>query len=111
MIGPQHWKATWIAMALQQFNVMSGINVVNFYSSIIFSMSGIDPLVGTFMVGIANLVGMILPIGIINRLGRKALLCASFILMSVSHALIVAGIVFKMPTLLTVMILFFIIAY
>ena len=98
-------------MALQFFNVMSGINVVNFYSSIIFSLSGIDPLIGTFMVGIANLSGTLIPLGIINKLGRKALLCASFLLMTASHAVIVVGIIYDIPILLTGTILFFIIAY
>ena len=40
--------------------------VVNLYSSQIFAFAGINPKVGTFFVGVANALGSIVPIILIN---------------------------------------------
>lgn len=63
--------------------------VVNLFSSQIFAQAGINPKVGTFLVGIANVAGSIVPITLINKYGRRTLLYLSFGLMFICHALIV----------------------
>ena len=68
---------------------MSGMCVVNLYSSQIFSGAGINAKMGTFLVGIANALGSIVPILLIFRYGRRTLLALSFGGMFICHSLIV----------------------
>lgn len=68
--------------------------VVNLYSSQIFASAGINAKVGTFLVGVANALGSIVPIILIIKYGRRTLLCFSFGLMFICHSLIVIS--FKM---------------
>lgn len=63
--------------------------VVNLYSSQIFDSAGINPKIGTFLVGISNVVGSVIPIMLINRYGRRTLLYFSFGLMFICHSFIV----------------------
>ena len=42
--------------------------MINLYSSKIFETSGIDQIVGTFIVGISNLIGAIFPIFLVNSM-------------------------------------------
>ena len=74
---------------------------MNLYSSKIFEQSGIDPKFGTWLVGVFNFIGAIIPMLIINsnklyfltclECGRKILLTISFGVMFVSHIFIVYG--------------------
>ena len=68
---------------------MSGMCVVNLYSSQIFAGAGINAKMGTFLVGVANAVGSIVPIVLIFRYGRRTLLSLSFGGMFICHSLIV----------------------
>ena len=68
---------------------MSGMCVINLYSSQIFSGAGINPKLGTFLVGIANVLGSIVPMMLIFKYGRRTLLYLSFGLMFICHSLIV----------------------
>lgn len=63
--------------------------VINLYSSQIFSGAGINPKLGTFLVGIANVLGSIVPMMLIFKYGRRTLLYLSFGLMFICHLLIV----------------------
>lgn len=63
--------------------------VVNLYSSQIFAGAGMNPKVGTFLVGLANALGSIVPIILIINYGRRTLLSLSFGLMFICHTLIV----------------------
>ncbi|CDW82084.1 sugar transporter family protein [Stylonychia lemnae] len=59
-------KSAWVGFFLQFFNQLSGINCVNLYSSKIFEQSGMDPKFGTWLVGVFNFIGAIIPMIIIN---------------------------------------------
>ncbi len=51
---------------LQFFNQASGISIVNLYCTQIFAASGIDPKIGTFIVGLANFFGSLVPLPLIK---------------------------------------------
>eukprot|EP00347_Sterkiella_histriomuscorum_P013652 403363893 len=88
-----------------------GINTVNLYSSKIFEQSGMDPKFGTFLVGVFNFLGAIIPMIIINRCGRKLLLSASFGFMAICHVLIVFGNYNQMSSFMTLMIIIYLVFY
>eukprot|EP00347_Sterkiella_histriomuscorum_P015042 403358527 len=111
LFGAQFWKSSWVGFFLQFFNQLSGINTVNLYSSKIFEQSGMDPKFGTFLVGVFNFLGAIIPMIIINRCGRKLLLSASFGFMAICHVLIVFGNYNQMSSFMTLMIIIYLVFY
>ena len=46
---------------------MSGISVITIYSSQIFNKTGINEQMGTFVIGISNILGIITSMLLINR--------------------------------------------
>ena len=52
--------ATWFTMALAFFNQFSGVNCITIYSATLFENLDIDPITGTAMVGIFQLVGCLI---------------------------------------------------
>lgn len=68
---------------------MSGMFVINGYSSTIFNSAEINPKMGTLLVGVFNVIGSVIPMMLINRYGRRPLLYYSYGLMFICHAFIV----------------------
>lgn len=68
---------------------MSGMFVINGYSSTIFNAAEINPKMGTLLVGIFNVIGAFVPMMLINKYGRKPLLYYSYGLMFICHSFIV----------------------
>merc|ERR1711884_621568 len=66
-----------VLMAQQQ---ASGINAVLTYSEDILSAAGMsNSQIGTVIVGGMNVIGTVLSVLVVDRLGRKVLLCTSAI--------------------------------
>ena len=91
----------FLAISIGMFNQLSGINAILYYTNSIFTSAGLDRLSGfsqSIYIGLANLVGTILGMLLIDQLGRKTLLllgaigtgislaCVGLIYSSHSHA-------------------------
>lgn len=77
-------KPLAIILCLMFFQQFSGINAIIFYTTSIFRDSKWDlsPMVCTTIIGLVNLLAMFLANGLIDKLGRKILLQASSIMMT-----------------------------
>ncbi|UZK67699.1 sugar porter family MFS transporter [Sphingomonas sp. M1-B02] len=89
-----HRRPILLAIALALFNQLSGINAILYYLGDIFAAAGFDSVsadIQAVAIGVANLVGTILGMTIIDRVGRKPLLLIGAIGTAVALAA-VAGI-------------------
>jgi sugar porter (SP) family MFS transporter len=76
-----------LAITLAAFNQLSGINAVLYYLNDIFASAGFHGVSGgiqTVIVGAVNLVSTIIAMAVIDRLGRKTLLLAGCIGMTIT---------------------------
>ncbi len=91
----------FLAISIGMFNQLSGINAILYYTNSIFTAAGFSRMSGfsqSIYIGLANLVGTVLGMALIDMLGRKTLLligavgtgialaCVGFIYSSHSHA-------------------------
>ncbi|MCE5344814.1 MAG: sugar porter family MFS transporter [Bacteroidales bacterium] len=66
-----------IGMAVGMFNQVSGINIINYYSTDIFRAAGFngeDALYQSVIIGITNMIFTIIGMSLIDKFGRKFLL-------------------------------------
>lgn len=86
LLKPSHIKPILISLGLMFFQQMSGINAVIFYTVQIFKDAGstIDENISTIIVGIVNFLSTFIAAVVIDKLGRKMLLYASGISMSIT---------------------------
>src|SRR5690606_21802994 len=69
----------WVGMALSAFQQLVGINVIFYYSAVLWQSVGIaetDSLLLSLFTSIVNIVGTLIAIGLVDRVGRKPLLLA-----------------------------------
>lgn len=67
----------FLAISIGMFNQLSGINAILYYTNSIFTAAGFDRMSGfsqSIYIGLANLVGTVLGMLLIDQLGRKTLL-------------------------------------
>ncbi|KAK9142641.1 hypothetical protein Syun_012041 [Stephania yunnanensis] len=75
----RHFRVIFIGSILYALQQLSGINAVFFFSSTVFKSAGVPSSSATACMGIANLVGSIIAMILMDRLGRKVLLLGSFL--------------------------------
>ena len=87
---PAYYKPFIYVMLLMFFQQFSGINVVIFYTQVIFRDAGsdIDPGLSSFIVAIAQVAGTGLAVAIVEKFGRKLLLIVSDVIMCISILLL-----------------------
>ena len=78
LFGSDYWRHTWVCIALQVFRMMNGINMLNFYSSKIFTMVDIEPRFASFITGMSNFLGTILAMFVVGGYGRKLIFMVSY---------------------------------
>uniref|UniRef100_A0A1L8DIJ3 Facilitated trehalose transporter Tret1 n=2 Tax=Nyssomyia neivai TaxID=330878 RepID=A0A1L8DIJ3_9DIPT len=83
-------KALIICAGLISFQQLSGINVVLFYSQIIFAKTGssLEPAIATIIVGIVQVIASGVTPVVVDRLGRKIILLVSAAGMAICHGLL-----------------------
>jgi len=72
-----YFRLVLIGIGVGMFNQLSGINIVNYYSTDIFreaGFSGESAFLQTVLIGLVNLVFTIVGMSLIDKLGRKFLL-------------------------------------
>jgi MFS transporter, SP family, sugar:H+ symporter len=83
-------KIIWIGIGLSVFQQLVGINVAFYYSSTLWQSVGIDPASSffySFTTSIVNIVGTVVAIVLVDRIGRKPLALIGSIGMTVSLGL------------------------
>ncbi|XP_042496012.1 probable plastidic glucose transporter 2 isoform X1 [Macadamia integrifolia] len=74
----RHFKVVFIGSTIFAFQQLSGINAVFYFSSTVFKRVGIPSDLANTCVGVANLSGSIVALILMDKMGRKGLLLASF---------------------------------
>ncbi|CAL0324119.1 unnamed protein product [Lupinus luteus] len=83
----RYFRVVFIGCTLFALQQLSGINAVFYFSSAIFKSFDVSSHIGNTCVGICNLLGSILAMILMDKLGRKVLLLSSFLGMAVSMGL------------------------
>jgi SP family galactose:H+ symporter-like MFS transporter len=90
-------RAILLGMGLQTIQQLTGINVVMYYAPHIFKIAGftttVEQMWGTVVVGVTNVLATFIAIALVDRLGRKPIMYAGFIVMGV--AMLTVGYFFK----------------
>ncbi|PZG45495.1 MFS transporter [Spongiactinospora gelatinilytica] len=79
----------WVGILLSMFQQFVGINVIFYYSSVLWQSVGIEQsqsLLISFSTSIINIVGTYIAIALVDRLGRRPLLMTGSVGMAVSLA-------------------------
>lgn len=79
----------WIGMALSAFQQLVGINVIFYYSSSLWQSVGIaesDSLLLSLFTSVVNIVGTVIAISLVDRIGRKPLLLVGSVGMTIALA-------------------------
>ncbi|XP_015898271.1 probable plastidic glucose transporter 2 isoform X1 [Ziziphus jujuba] len=87
----RHFRVIFIGSTLFALQQLSGINAVFYFSSTVFKSAGVPSNLANGFIGIANLIGSIFAMVLMDRLGRKVLLLWSFFGMAISMAIQVAA--------------------
>lgn len=91
-------RAIGLGIGLQIIQQLTGINVVMYYAPRIFDIAGFSSteqqLWGTVIVGVTNVLATFIAIAFVDRLGRKPIMYAGFVVMGLS--MIAVGLLFKM---------------
>ncbi len=80
----------WVGIGLSMFQQLVGINVIFYYSSSLWQSVGIDPtssFLYSFTTSIVNVIGTVIAMLFVDRIGRRPLLITGSIGMAVSLGL------------------------
>ncbi|KAL2338064.1 hypothetical protein Fmac_012510 [Flemingia macrophylla] len=87
LIYGRHFRVMFIGSTLFALQQLSGINAVFYFSSTVFESFGVPSDIANTCVGICNLLGSIIAMILMDKLGRKVLLLGSFLGMGLSMGL------------------------
>ncbi|MEO6846793.1 MAG: sugar porter family MFS transporter [Chthoniobacterales bacterium] len=87
-----------LGIGLQVIQQLTGINVVMYYAPTIFKLAGFattnQQMWGTVIVGLTNVLATFIAIAFVDRLGRKPIMYAGFVVMGL--AMVTVGAFFRM---------------
>ncbi|XP_052200073.1 probable plastidic glucose transporter 2 isoform X2 [Diospyros lotus] len=83
----RHFRVVFIGSTLFALQQLSGINAVFYFSSTVFRSAGVPSNLANIFIGVANILGSIIAMILMDKLGRRALLIWSFFGMATSMAL------------------------
>jgi len=96
--NPNFRRAIGLGIGLQIIQQLTGINVIMYYAPRIFDIAGFtstqSQMWGTVIVGLTNVLATFIAIAFVDRLGRKPIMYAGFVIMGV--AMIAVGTLFNM---------------
>ncbi|KAI3495854.1 hypothetical protein L1887_38200 [Cichorium endivia] len=94
----RHFRVVFIGSTLFALQQLSGINAVFYFSSTVFRSAGVSSNLANAFVGIVNLLGSVIALLLMDKLGRKVLLLWSFFGMAISTVLqvVAAGLLASM---------------
>jgi len=95
--NPNFRRAIFLGIGLQTIQQLTGINVVMYYAPHIFKIAGFtttaEQMWGTVIVGLTNVLATFIAIAFVDRLGRKPIMYAGFVVMGL--AMLSVGYFFK----------------
>ncbi|KAH8062375.1 hypothetical protein JL722_3292 [Aureococcus anophagefferens] len=93
MVSPRHRRATATAFLLFVQQQFAGINAVVYFSTKVFREAGLQSAVlGSVAVALTNILGTVcVATPLIDKFGRKAMLCSSYAGMAASMAVMAAA--------------------
>jgi len=95
--NPNFRRAIFLGVGLQTIQQLTGINVVMYYAPHIFNIAGFTSteaqMWGTVIVGLTNVLATFIAIAFVDRIGRKPIMYAGFVVMGL--ALLTVGYFFK----------------
>ncbi len=95
--NPNFRRAILLGMGLQTIQQLTGINVVMYYAPHIFKIAGFsttsEQMWGTVIIGLTNVLATFIAIAFVDRLGRKPIMYAGFVVMGL--AMLSVGYFFK----------------
>ena len=77
-LDPTIRRAAWVAVCLSAFQQFCGINVIMFYSSVIFSGLGFSANTATVIIQTFNFLATLSAVPVINKFGRKSMLLITY---------------------------------
>ncbi|KAK6158959.1 hypothetical protein DH2020_006273 [Rehmannia glutinosa] len=83
----RHSRVVFIGSTLFALQQLSGINAVFYFSSTVFRRAGVSSNLANVAVGFANMIGSVIALALMDKLGRKSLLLSSFFGMALSTVL------------------------
>jgi SP family galactose:H+ symporter-like MFS transporter len=96
--NPNFRRAIGLGIGLQIIQQLTGINVIMYYAPRIFKIAGFasteHQLWGTVIVGVTNVLATFIAIAFVDRLGRKPIMYAGFVVMGL--AMVSVGTLFNM---------------
>jgi SP family galactose:H+ symporter-like MFS transporter len=89
LLSNSHFRrAIFLGIVLQFIQQLSGINVVMYYAPRIFKIAGFastsGQMWGTVIIGITNMLATFIAIAFVDKLGRKPMMYAGFVVMGLS---------------------------
>jgi SP family galactose:H+ symporter-like MFS transporter len=86
--NPNFRRAILLGVGLQTIQQLTGINVIMYYAPTIFKIAGFttteQQMWGTVLVGLTNVLATFIAIAFVDRLGRKPIMYAGFVVMGLS---------------------------
>ncbi len=96
--NPNFRRAVFLGVGLQIVQQLTGINVIMYYAPRIIEMAGFgstsQQMWGTVVIGLTNVLATFIAIAFVDRLGRKPIMYAGFVVMGLS--LLSVGSIFHM---------------
>lgn len=96
--NPNFRRAIGLGIGLQIIQQLTGINVVMYFAPTIFRIAGFEStnaqMWGTVIVGITNVLASFIAIAFVDKLGRKPIMYAGFVIMGL--ALVTVGTLFNL---------------
>ncbi|RDX93085.1 putative plastidic glucose transporter 3, partial [Mucuna pruriens] len=83
----RHFRVMFIGSTLFALQQLSGINAVFYFSSTVFESFGVPSDIANTCVGLCNLLGSVIAMILMDKLGRKVLLLGSFLGMALAMGL------------------------
>ncbi|MEO8205607.1 MAG: sugar porter family MFS transporter [Chthoniobacterales bacterium] len=97
LTNPNFRRVLCLGVGLQVIQQLTGINVVMYYAPTIFKLAGFadatQQMWGTVIVGLTNVLATFIAIAFVDRLGRKPIMYAGFIVMGL--AMVTVGTFFR----------------
>jgi len=90
----RYTRASWVNVAIMSFHVLTGYSAVMSFSNSIFESaqgadcSGLSPKVGTYLVGLCNLLAAMCGIYTVRSFGRRTVLLSGHLAITVLHFMI-----------------------
>lgn len=101
-MNSKYRMTTFVVCFVYSCRILVGNNILNMYSSMIYSLSGIRPKVSCFIQAAANLAGCFFIIYLSRNVGRRLLLITGYFSATVIHVIVIISSHLHLTMLITI---------